>query len=124
MFVAALQNGVCGGQSGFERHWTHSLVVVLQTGVEPVQAVVSPALHCTHVPAPAPASVHAGLTAVGHAEDTAAPKLPLQGEHTLLVHTGLSAAHWVLDVQFTHKFVTVLHTGVPPEQREEFVAEH
>jgi hypothetical protein len=46
----ARQDGVAPVQVlGFDEHPTQVSVVVLQTGVVPVQAVVLPALHCTQV---------------------------------------------------------------------------
>jgi hypothetical protein len=47
--------GVSPAQVEFVRHWTHLLLVVLQTAVAPVHLVELVAVHCTH----APVAVHA-----------------------------------------------------------------
>lgn len=87
---------------------THLWVVLGVVG----HAVVSLALHTSHVPGPIGEGTHAGLVVVGHREVAPAlPLLPLHFTHVLFVHTGLDDGQLLLSVHGTHVFVVRSQTG-------------
>lgn len=136
---AGLQTGVVPEHWPFVLHWTHVWLVVLHTGVAPVQSVVLLLVQGTHMPASGPVVTQAGAVGLLHARVAPDPKSPLQApqvppkqngfvpehwaslEHSTHVfvvvsQTGVVPPHWVESRHWTHWLVAVLHFGVVPEQ--------
>jgi hypothetical protein len=113
--------------------------VSLQTGVAPLQRTLSVLVHCTHVPAAAPAVTHAGAVASeqacavperrspSHATQVPALQIGVVPEHAASVmqathvfvvtlHVGVAPPHWVSSRHWTQLLVAALHLGVSPEQ--------
>jgi hypothetical protein len=106
VFVFVSQTGFVPEHCALVRQPTHMLVVVLHTGVAPMQAVVLVAEHCPQ----APFGRHAGEPA-GHCASFMQPwHIPF-----VMLQTGVVPVHCVPEVHCTHVPVFVLQTGVPPE---------
>jgi hypothetical protein len=119
VLLVVLQKGVAPPHWAADVHCTHLFVEVLHTGVAPVQAAVSEALHWRHWP-----PTHAGSDAVGQGEGVLAPLSPVHVVHVSLVQTGFVPGHCEDVVQFTHWFVDGSQYGVAPVHALVFVALH
>jgi hypothetical protein len=117
VFVFVLQIGVLPEHVLLSVHWTHLFVVVLQTLVEPVQALALVSVHCTQAPlAQAP---RAASFSVPHSESPAQP-LHLSS----LPHRGVGFAQFAADVHCTQLLVLGSQAGVLPVHFAEFASVH
>ena len=90
-------------------HWTHLLVVVLQTLFMPTHRTVSDAVHSTHLP---DARSQAGATVVGQAALAAVPLSPLHATHaSAALQTGVAPLQLADVLHCTQLFVTVSQKG-------------
>jgi len=87
-------------------HCTQRLLMALQSGVPPVQAMVLIAVHCTQRPE---AVLQAGVSPPQSMSF-------MQGRHSLRSQTGRSPGHCELVRHCTHTLVVSLHCDVAPEQ--------
>ena len=111
---AALQVGVAPEHSALEPHCTQEWLVSLQTGVAPVQSTLSVLVHCTHVPAPAPAVTQAGAVVDEHACGVPELRSPSHATQTPAEQIGVVPEHAASVRHATHVFVVVLQVGVAP----------
>jgi hypothetical protein len=130
--------GVAAGHSPSLWHPRQTWVVVLHTGVAPLQVALE--VHATQVPAAASqegvAPEHFAVFVVEHAPHepfawqagVEAPQSasPLQGPHVwfVVLHTGVVPPQSPFETHPTHAPVEARHAGVEPVHLLEFVAEH
>jgi hypothetical protein len=108
VFVAVVQMGVVPEQVALVRHWTHLLVVVLQTEVLPVHLVLLLAVHWTQAPPAAHATRFASF-------NPAQSLSPAQAWHlSLLPHIGVVPLQLAAEVHWTQVLVVVSQAGVAP----------
>jgi hypothetical protein len=108
VLVAAAQIGVAPVQVAFVRHWTHLLVVVLQTAVLPTHLVASVLVHCTHAPLAAQAARVGSLRPVQSASTTHA------WHFSLVPQIGADPPQLAEVVHWTQVLVVVSQTGAAP----------
>lgn len=118
MFVAVAQMGVAPEHVVFVRHWTHLLVVALQTDVVPVHLVLFELVHCTH----APPVAHAARAGSFSPTQSASPAHPWH--FSLVPQTGVAPVQFAEVVQPTQVFVVVSQAGVAPVHDVLVVAVH
>jgi hypothetical protein len=97
-------------------HWTHRFVVTLHTGVAPVHAWESVAVHWTQLPAFGPLPPRqAGVAGVTHAVGLPEPRSPPHGAQAPAVVSQIGfvgVGHWAFEVHSMQVCVVSLHTGL------------
>jgi len=86
----------------------------LQTGVAPAQSTLSVLVHCTQVPAAAPAVTQAGAVADEQACGVPELRSPSHATQVPAEQIGVAPEHAASVRHATHVFVVVLQVGVAP----------